>query len=264
MAEYKLSYTANEIDEKLGKIDELIAADNAILEAAKAYSDSKGGYVEKKCSPTVTVPFVETQYPGKYAGETEFNLDYAIPGDILTVVWDGTEYKAEVGVDSNGHNAIGNPVFVGGEDNGLPFAFFPRFHGGVLVGSDVITFDNSASHTIAICQETIVPIDPKYLPGVCLPVVELSTALANETALTDAESALLSTAFEGGAPVVIRCTVYFSILEGMPVSGQFVFNPQLLPLGGQSSKVFGGVIYGINVMFIEAGENWICAIEESA
>ena len=50
--------------------------------------------------------------------------------------------------------------------------------------------------------ETIHPIDPKYLPGVCLPVVELTTTVANDAAFTDEEKAALTSCL--GMPCVIK------------------------------------------------------------
>lgn len=60
--------------------------------------------------------------------------------------------------------------------------------------------------------ETIVPIDPKYLPGVCLPVVELSTAVTAEGAtLTAEESAKMDAV--GGHACVIKCTINMMEIE---------------------------------------------------
>ena len=55
--------------------------------------------------------------------------------------------------------------------------------------------------------ETIVPIDQKYLPGVCLPVVELSTTFSVNTYLTDAEGKALDVAFEANTPIIIKCNI---------------------------------------------------------
>lgn len=55
--------------------------------------------------------------------------------------------------------------------------------------------------------ETIVPIDPKYLPGVCLPVVELSTTVASGAVFTAEENAKLTAAFAEGVPIVLNCSL---------------------------------------------------------
>jgi len=52
--------------------------------------------------------------------------------------------------------------------------------------------------------ETIVPIDPKYLPGACLPVVELETVIEDGAVLTDAEKAMLTSYVEQRTPILIR------------------------------------------------------------
>lgn len=47
-----------------------------------------------------------------------------IPGNTYIVTWDGIEYECEAIIDSQyGMPALGNTLFEGGEDNGMPFSF---------------------------------------------------------------------------------------------------------------------------------------------
>ena len=57
--------------------------------------------------------------------------------------------------------------------------------------------------------ETTTPIDPKYLPGVCLPVVELSTepGVGSGAKLTSTECAALNDAFNDQMPIVCKCSL---------------------------------------------------------
>ena len=93
------------------------------------------------------------------------------------------------------------------------FAFFndiPIF--ATVVGSDVeqlpnglYLFSNDEGYISYIeFAETIHPMDSKYLPGVCLPMVELTTepGLNAETDLTAAECATLNAAYEKKVPIV--------------------------------------------------------------
>lgn len=65
--------------------------------------------------------------------------------------------------------------------------------------------------------ETIHPIDQKYLPGVCLPVVELSTLLDFDgVELTAEESAALDKAV--GLPCIIKTE-----LAGQPITAAFFY-----------------------------------------
>ena len=107
--------------------------------------------------------------------------------------------------------------------------------------------------------ETIVPIDPKYLPGVCLPVVELSTVVSAGAALTEREMALLSAAYATGKPVVVSCVID----KGALITGQYVFNnfktkydentigeiltTQIMSLTVGFSKLAGGTIWNCEV-----------------
>lgn len=63
--------------------------------------------------------------------------------------------------------------------------------------------------------ETIHPIDPKYLPGVCLPVVELSTVASDTQTNLTAEEAEKIKALNG-APCIIKCNIS---VGGMQISG---------------------------------------------
>lgn len=58
-------------------------------------------------------------------------------------------------------------------------------------------------------DETIHPIDPKFLPGVCLPVVELTTMPADHDALeanplTADENAMMNEVTKTGMPFVLK------------------------------------------------------------
>ena len=62
--------------------------------------------------------------------------------------------------------------------------------------------------------KTLHPIDPKFLPGVCLPVVELTTAPTTEGAqLTDAEAAAVDAL--NGSPCILK--IAFTEPTGMTV-----------------------------------------------
>ena len=59
--------------------------------------------------------------------------------------------------------------------------------------------------TISIDREIVHPFSPKYIPGVCLPVVDIYTEIVDEvTYFTAEESVALSEAAATGLPVVIR------------------------------------------------------------
>ena len=67
-------------------------------------------------------------------------------------------------------------------------------------------------------------IDPKYLPGVCLPVVELSTEIASgENVLTEAESAAINASFDYGLPLVIKFKTSATGLPGIEASAIFEY-----------------------------------------
>ena len=110
---------------------------------------------------------------------------------------------------------VASPMYVGnqsiagiGEDTGENWLIVIDFeqnaslifyHNDIFDGEE-ITIEST------ITYETIHPIDPKYLPGVCLPVVELSTILGEEpVVLTAEENAKLNEVVASGSPFILVC-----------------------------------------------------------
>lgn len=121
--------------------------------------------------------------------------------------------------------------------------------------------DNDTYVSYIEFAETIHPIDPKYLPGVCLPVVELSTVATNGAVFSEADNVKLTTAKEKGTPAVISCTIDHG--DGTLNSGQFVFNcSQITQNGSVISDLITTSTAGIVVAFSKLNENtiWTCEI----
>lgn len=90
----------------------------------------------------------------------------AVPGMVLTVHYDGSDYKCElVNVDEE-TIAFGN-IPTGNEwnESGMPFAGMVFAEHG-LADITILVNDTAESHIIgiSISTETIVPIDPKFIP----------------------------------------------------------------------------------------------------
>lgn len=171
---------------------------------AKNYSDSKGGYTEPG---KVLFNLKLTDMGGGFSvGEAsestptptfEVGKTYTVKTDSGTITvkakWyevGGAPYLGDIG------------LLFGNADTGEGFvvADMPNDGGYSLVVMDV---NNGTSCTVSTASTTV-PIKPEYLPGVCLPVVELSTALTEEGApLTTEESAKLTDAASRKLPCVI-------------------------------------------------------------
>lgn len=139
------------------------------LSMAKAYSDSKGGYVEKNWKTILstegnTIPFAVKDGFGSYETETNDGreLKQISNGDICKVVLDGTEYVLSAVVDSI-DIYIGNSE---GTEDGVPFLFwFTNMEETWRIVINVMGEEPEHSFALYLQTETIVPIDPKYLPG---------------------------------------------------------------------------------------------------
>ena len=88
--------------------------------------------------------------------------------------------------------------------------------------------NESKTRGFSIETETITPIDPKYLPGVCMPVVEITSAeypfSGDTVALSAEESAKFAAAAETGLPVVIKLTLNSMSLTAQYMSGLYMGN----------------------------------------
>lgn len=114
-----------------------------------------------------------------------------------------------------------------------------------------IDMNGGATCTIST-PETIHPIDPKYLPGVCLPVVELSTAFAGGATLSAEECALLDAAYEGNTPVVIKCNI---ALQGYELTDCIAVWNRAVSAG---IPIFTNQIGTIMLQLVNMGSAWQC------
>ena len=107
-----------------------------------------------------------------------------------------------------------------------------------------------------IKYETVKKIEPKFLPGVCLPVVELTTVPGTEpAALTDAEIATLEAL--GNMPCIFKftdadsvCTLVanaFSFAENANIGGYFMY--------GMPGATYTVVNDGSGWVFVKMGES---------
>ena len=163
MAEYKLNYTAEEINEKLGKIDSLETADAETLAMAKAYTDSQR-LAHAEVAITELVPETTVQFK---TDNDETGLDYTTinpvaltPGTVYEVMFDGAVYNCTLR-DVGSRSILGNSKLLDQNDTGEPFIM------NASVPNKLYAYTtNKATHTfrITVTEETIHPIDPKYLP----------------------------------------------------------------------------------------------------
>ena len=200
--------------------------DAVTLALAKAYSDSKGGYAE----PQKTILARTT---------LDFNKNAAYLPDPFNFVV-GCEYKLTIslGGESESYTGVATEM----TDNGIMVvtvvfggiiacADFPpnvaEIYGAAAslayMASGNVTVDPATEFEI-VKPETIHPIDPKYLPGVVLPVVELSTTFKVGSQYTENENKILTALFEKYVPAVIKCAVDLGTI-GVFEKTAFVWSP---------------------------------------
>lgn len=134
---------------------------------AKSYSDSKGGYVEPG-KKILSARFTDSSYQSAEAISLVVGKEYS-----LTLYDDNSSEKLEVGrgiaqtVDAVTY--VGNiSLFIGDDapDTGEPFIIVSMQTGTMILNTVSVNGKFIVEQT-----ETLHPIDPKFLPGVCLPVV---------------------------------------------------------------------------------------------
>ena len=183
------------------------------------------GYSEKQYEAVLDVTHAftaqlvtSTAYPEtKFTGNEKL---YEL-GHTSYVYWDGNLYTCQSVNDTDGgysHIYIGNfAKFSNAGDTGEPFCLIAMATGMWMLNC----FDElNATHTFKLCDkvETIHPIDPKFIPGAVLPVVELETIfVVTESGtgmydLTEHDNEEFEKANETILPIVLR--VHIADIEG--------------------------------------------------
>lgn len=221
------------------------------LAMAKKYTDEKAGYSEK---PVLTFNGNFTGKPladGKFVKISDTPMDLngmqkaiaTVHPDFVDIfgvaTMEITKEQFTIQEADNGQYAI--------MDNNV-FVFSVTEAGGDFsVGIYVLAQVEDGTPVMWISRiefaETIHTIDPKFIPGVVLPVVELSTAVGE--ALTEAENAKLNEVAATGLPCVICFT-----MEGMQMSAVFSFTD----MGGlpMYSHTFGTMF----IQIVSDGTAW--------
>lgn len=172
------------------------------LALAKKYTDEKAGYVES-AEKILDVALSNTDGISVYEGafiKLEVGKTYtvALASGSYTAV---CKYAAGVGW-MLGNQAIGG---VSDADTGESFFFFAQQDEKQSVSFLIDV--NGGNHCTISTAETIHTIDPKYIPGAVLPVVELSGVPSEHGyALTADESAVAETVMSACMPFVLRFT----------------------------------------------------------
>lgn len=186
MANYKLSFTKEEIDEKLSKIQdggigytELVEVELIAEQTIEIAMDEEQGFAYGLLEPGCT-----------FSGHSE-----------VTVVWDGVGH---ICVPNEGDN-VGNLSLAGlGEDTGEPFIISGASQGySIVMGAE-------GTHTVKVTckKEQICTIDPKFIPFGALPIVDLETAISLNlgvgTVLSETDGQKFKEAVATGLPCIIK------------------------------------------------------------
>ena len=176
---------------------------------AKAYSDKKGGYVE---------PGKVYTFDGNADGKTAIPVSSEFVGVKISndtpSVEQITKVVFEADADGEHHVIEMTPemwtVYTASGLKGLVLdgALFVFVSDGSVHESGFYVVTNESGYVSYVeFEETIHPIKPEYLPGVCLPVVEItSTAIpeSDRVELTAEEKAQIEAALATGMPAVIK------------------------------------------------------------
>ena len=187
------------------------------------------GYTEKKSNGYLLSPVTYTteEVDGVCGGTIEDTsvIDISMCGTLeddknqYEVTFDGVKYPlyslklVTLGEDpfvGFGNEALLNPEAT---DTGEPFMFYIDVLGAICIVATKEPGEHTAS--IEAIAETIHPIEPKFLPGVCLPVVEIASAVYDPNSkalLTEEESAAMDTACASSTHIIVNVPLY----EGVP------------------------------------------------
>lgn len=167
MAEYKLSFTASEIDEKLKKVDSITSGISSWNELTDKPFYDEQNRVEILAETTST-----SEYTGLFGGYAIFlpaDSYELVLGNTYKILWDGEEFTCEA---KDGSAILWEAVYVGDATSlGLPGGNNEPFaivhckrdeYDGIIV---CMTDTEETAHTVAIYQDTTVikHLDNKYL-----------------------------------------------------------------------------------------------------
>lgn len=189
MAEYKLSYTAEEINEKLGQVGAPISYNDltdkpSIVTRSEIKSPAtQGTYASLYEKPFGDIPTplrekesmfsLHPQGLNVYQSVETFEIAEIIAGETYKVKWDDTEYTCVAKTQNKIGESVIENVNLGnatklfglgfGEDTGEPF--FIYFDKGYYDKIYIQTDSTEERHTVAITPvNSIKKIDAKYLP----------------------------------------------------------------------------------------------------
>ena len=143
--------------------------DAITLAMAKAYSDSKGGYVEERlvevCNET-DFQINDQGWGGAYYGTLSgisISKSWCKNNARFIIVWDGVRYEYNAFEYDDGTVVVGNqnPFAYGTMDGNIPFSF-------ELSGQSVSVWAKEPGEytfTVTAIEEIVHTIDPKFLPG---------------------------------------------------------------------------------------------------
>ena len=182
----------------------------------------------------------------------------------------GKSYTMEVSAEGSSIKGTVTPYYV--EDEAATIVEFYAVTVAVLdepltdeAGQAVygLIMDLPAGATVTITEtETIVPIDPKFIPGVCLPVVKLSTTWANNAIYTAEENAKLKAAWENDTPIVVKCGI--TVENGGWDYSSAVWYKAYNYYSGDNKMLAFALALGTKTLLIysmDDGETWGCHVD---
>lgn len=189
--EYQLSYTASEINEKLGKIDNKVDADDLLQSDWNQNDETHSDYIKNKpfyqgegviFEEQTIAPFEEWE-EGIF-GYSEIIESHLQIGEKYTVIWDGVKYENLVCYDDDEIPTIGSPYSNISE---YPFCIYTLEDEGIFIEFATNDITNT-SHTVSITGKKIFKLEEKYIPNSVLKSINDAMTVA-EDAMTVAEDA---------------------------------------------------------------------------
>lgn len=221
------------------------------LAMAKKYTDSQRiGYTERK--ELASFQLTPNADIGMNMGVSMGAIGLEV-GKTYTVTTDSGSYTA-VCKEMSGTLLLGNANFMMDalDNTGETFCVVEMDDGAGLM---TVAMDANNGTHMTVSAETIVPIDPKYLPGVCLPVVKLTTVVTHGgVALNEEEIAQFEAV--GAQSCIVKCALSYMEME---LSCEFVCNTLAFHGLASYSAVFNAgdqnLMY-FTVMYAEE-EGWV-------
>lgn len=240
--------------------------DAVTLALAKAYSDSQrlayASTVRMSGGQFTVTPFPNEDLGGVYATFVDGTCEVKENATVVEIEWERIWYSFDTSSYSGAFHC-GNAALAGiGDNTGEPFFVIFDFDQNKTLF--IVEQGGTYNFRCMYCVETIHTIDPKFLPGAVLPVVELETEISiseSAIALSQTDSVALDNALASNLPCVVTLTIADF---GASMKFSALFNLTVSEFDNTKEVTYSAGIVNFVIVILKTEGGWAVQIAEAS